>query len=442
MIPKKLWRAVFLALPPLLLSPPLLADYVDDMVKLYEQGQAEAAYRLAEEHLLEGEGDPRFDFHYGLAAIDTGRLNQGVFALERYLLAHPDELRARLELGRAYFFLEQHDQARREFERVLAADPPAQVKENIERFLDTIRLRESRYRTTSGYFVELGLGYDTNVNNAPGEPEFWSPVLGNGTIDPGSLSEEDAYLDVAAGFNISHPVRPGINLFAGADGYYKLNQTEGDYDIGTANIKGGVTMMHNDETFRLILRGQNYQVGGDDYRDAFLVSGDWRHRIDGLSQVLGFVQWADFNYPDNELRDSQQTILGIGASRLFAGDWRPQLSGSLYAGQERASQSGVDAATLVDRDMLGARLSVQVNPQPKVSVDLSAQWQRSDYQEEDFLFLRNRKDDFYLVELGATWLFQRHWSLRGTIGYSENNSNIAVDEYDRLNTRLSVRYEF
>jgi len=434
--------SIRLVLPALLACGAVHADYLDDLNALYGQGKPLDAYLLGQQHLLEGEGDPRFDYPYGLAAVDAGFIGEGVFALERYLQSRPEDLRARLELARGFYYLEQYDRARDEFDRVLAAQPPEQVRENVERFLDLIRHRESRYRTTTGYFLEVGAGYDSNINNAPKDDSFYAPAIGAGEIAAESLAEEDGFLDLAAGATLTHPMAPGLALFLGGDGYYKLNWDASGFDMGALNLKTGLSWLHQNDSLRLTLHGQRYTLDNDLYREMFAVAGEWRHRLDAYTQLTGFLSWADLGYPDNERRDSELTTLGIGGSRLFAGPLRPQIYGSLYGGQERASRDDPDAETLVDRNLFGVRLGVQVNPLPKVSVDLTGQWQRSDYQNEDYLFLRARADDYWNLELGATWLFARHWSLRGSLGYSENDSNIPVNDYDRANARLSVRYEY
>lgn len=50
---------------------------------LITAGQYERALVLGDENLEEWEGDPEFDFLYGLAALEAGSPNDAVFALER-----------------------------------------------------------------------------------------------------------------------------------------------------------------------------------------------------------------------------------------------------------------------------------------------------------------------------------------------------------------------
>ena len=71
---------------------------LDDLIK---RGQYEEAYALASANLDQYEGEPEFDFLLGLAAMDSGRPTEAVFALERIAYLYPDQQRVKLELARA-----------------------------------------------------------------------------------------------------------------------------------------------------------------------------------------------------------------------------------------------------------------------------------------------------------------------------------------------------
>ena len=110
-------------------------DYnLELLISLFEKNSVQA-YSYAAEHLSEQEGDPQFDYYYGVAAIDAGHASQGVFALERVLLLYPDEHAARLELARGYFIHEEYARSRQEFETVMQLNPPDDVMQNAQIFL-------------------------------------------------------------------------------------------------------------------------------------------------------------------------------------------------------------------------------------------------------------------------------------------------------------------
>ena len=194
-------------------APALHAAPADDIKALLDQGSAAAAYAEGKRH--PGQlGDPAFDFYFGIAAIDAGHPGEGVLALERYLLNFPDNVSARLQLARGYFVLGDDAQARAEFEEVRKLGPPADVLAGVNRYLDAIRLRETRYSPGTGAFVELGIGWDSNVNAGPASADIFVPGFGQQPLNPESQQISSAFASVAAGGYVSYPVRPGVTLFA------------------------------------------------------------------------------------------------------------------------------------------------------------------------------------------------------------------------------------
>ena len=98
-------------------APAVAAAPSDDLKLLLDQGKAQEAYELGK-RIVRQAGDMSFDRYFGVAAIDTGNVSEGVRLLEEYLKAKPDDLVARLELARGYFLLNDNARARTEFEAV------------------------------------------------------------------------------------------------------------------------------------------------------------------------------------------------------------------------------------------------------------------------------------------------------------------------------------
>jgi hypothetical protein len=52
------------------------------------------------------------------------------------------------------------------------------------------------------------------------------------------------------------------------------------------------------------------------------------------------------------------------------------------------------------------------------------------------------KDELLDISLGLNWRPYKDWTVRPQIIYSQNSSNIALYEYDRTETSVTVRREF
>ncbi len=418
------------------------ADYIDDIAQLYESGRVQEAYQLAQNSLFNGEGDPRFDLYYGMAAIDNGALSEGTFALERLLLMEPDNHRARLELARGYYLLEQYPRARIEFQKVLAANPPEQVRANINNYLAHMDSKAKTQETKWGLYAEAGIGHDSNINGGTSSADFSTPTLGTGTLDDSALAQEDWFYNVSAGVNVTSPMSKNLSFFGSLNGTIQDNFDSGASDIAYVNGLGGLSYSSGANEYRASIQGQDYRVGHTPYRDLWAGTLEWRHYLSNTSRFNAYFQGSQMEYDDNPNRDSRQGMLGIGILNALANDGSKLFFGSLYGGMERSQEDNATAELLVDRDIFGARAGFMFTLAPDVNLTISGQAQRSNYLNEDVIFAVERLDDYYNASGTLTWQFHKNWSLRGELSYSDNQSNIEIYSYDRTVASIFLRADY
>lgn len=408
-----------------------------------DAGQFEQVYALARQSLIEWEGEPEFDFYYGLAAIETGHVSEGVFALERVLFVYPAHGRARLELARGYFLLGEDVRSRQEFNAVLATNPPPNVVANIERFLNSIRLRETRYRLSANGYLEVGMGHDTNVNSAPEDANFFSPFLGlQGTLNATSTQAHDRFQQISFGGQLNKPFRPGWSAFARLDGQARDNQDREDFDTDALTVQGGVSLRHKANQYRVNVQRQRYFVGNAANRDLLGITGEWTHLWTPRLRFSSFLQAAKLENPGQPIRDAKLFSTGLSVMRSFAMRYSPAVSVSLLAGTENPETNNNSARAVAERDFVGVRLNAQLQLRPKLSANSGIFVQRSKYGAESILFSSARNDEFYGIDMGMIWLMHKHWQIRGSINYSKNDANIIINEYNRLHGQVKLRVEF
>ncbi len=422
-------------------APALLAAPGDDIKALLEQGSAAAAY--AEGKKYPGQlGDPAFDFYFGIAAIDAGHPGEGVLALERYLLNFPGNLSARLQLARGYFLLGDDAQARLEFAELRKLDPPADIAAAVDRFLDAIRLRETRYSLASGAFVELGIGRDTNVNAGPASANIFLPGFGVQPLNPDSQKTADTFGSVAAGGYVSYPVRPGVTLFANGQAERKFHSDDNDrqFELGTYNAGGGASVVRGGNAYRFGINYGAVTVGASTYRSTITGSAEWQHQLDGAQSVSLGAQVARLVYnDDNSPRDADFVGVSAGYKRSFKHAWQPVLMLGVNAGSQR---SRTDHPELVPR-ALGASAALTFAPAERWGAQLGYAYQRSDYRGPDFFAFPDKRHDKYDAgNVALTYLYSRSISFRGEALFSRNRSNADAYAFPRDVYSFKVRYEF
>ncbi|MDX1374369.1 MAG: surface lipoprotein assembly modifier [Burkholderiales bacterium] len=423
---------------PMLLAAPALATPADDIKSLMEAGRAAEAYALGKKH-PEALGDPAFDFYFGIAAIDTGHAGEGVLALERYLLNFPDNVSARLQLARGYFALGEDARAREEFAGVLRLGPPPDVVATIERYLDAIRLRETRYRTSTGAFVEAGIGYDSNVNGGVANANISLPGLGPVIIAQAGRKQSDGFGWLAAGGYVSHPIAPGVALFGNGQVDSKLNFSESRFDQSNVYASGGVSYRQEESLFRLGANFTNLWVDDDDFRSTYGATGEWLYQIDEQQSAGLIGQYARLDYSGNQSPRDADYWGAIGTYRkLFSHAWQPIVSLALTAGTEDTRRHRPDLV----RDLYGGRIGVSFTPQAKWGVSIAYGHLRSDYKGPDALLGVTRKDKYDAVDASVTYLYTKQLSFKGEVLFSKNDSNIELYEFPRDLALFKVRYAF
>jgi len=422
-------------------APALLAAPGDDVKALLEQGKADAAYAEGKKH-PDQLGDPAFDFFFGIAAIDAGHYGEGVLALERYLLNYPDNVSARLQLGRGYYLLGDDAQAHTELEELRKLDPPADVVASIDRLLDAIRLRETRYRTSSGAFVEVGVGWDSNVNAGPASTTIFVPGFGMQPLNPESQKVSSAAANVSAGGYVSYPVGPGVTLFANglASRAFDEKPEARQFALGNYTATGGMVMIRDRDSYRIGMAGGAITVGASYYSSSAGVSADWQHQFDAAQSLTLGLQVARLYYGgDNSPRDADFVGANLVYRRVLYMDWQPILLIGVNAGDQHTRTGHPE---LVPRS-LGASAAVTFTPAEKWGGQLGYTYQASNYEAPDFFAYPDARHDRYgAFNAALTYLYTREVSIRAEALLSRNRSNADAYAFPRNVFGVKVRYDF
>lgn len=420
-----------------------VAAPADDIQKLLEQGRSAEAYALGKKHPDEL-GKPEFDFHFGIAAVDSGNAGDGVLALERYVVQFPANDRARLELARGYFVLGELLRAREEFQNVARKNPPPAVQATIDRFLDSIRAQESRYTPTTTAWLEAGGGYDSNVNSGVGTGLITVPAFGNLQLQLAQTGVKtgDRFLSLGGGAQTSLPVAPGVALQGGLqfDGKFQSNAFDQQFDQTNLSAFGGVSVIKNRDLFRANFSYTTLSVDYRRFRNVAALGGEWHRQLDELNTLSGFAQYARLEYPGSPVRDADFYAVGAGWRHAFVHRLQPivQLQGLI--GQEKNDFSPV--RNDLSRDLYTLRAGISLTPAPKWGLSAGTNYTKSRFKAVDPLFNARRDDDFIAVDAGVSYRWNKQLTLKADYTYSDNRSNLALYKYDRSVLTMKLRYEF
>ena len=407
---------------------------------LIRQADYKKAYQLLEPLEDARAGDMQYDYLLGVAGVESGNVTRGAFALERVLAVEPNHQDARAEMAKKHFLLGEKEAAKQEFNYVLGLEPDAKTKLSIEKLLTAIEKTEGTTTTFAAY-LDLGLGWDSNVSSAPSISSISVPLFGGLTFALGKDAQEksDNFMNLAAGISFNQPVNEQLAVFGAVNGNNRLNTSETDFDNSTLDFNGGLQLKLDKNMLSFAVQDNHFDLDGESFRRAYGATAQWLYNIDSNNQAGVYAQYTRLNYAGNDIRNAARSIIGINAAHVFQSDLNPVIFASIYGGKEEARDFSAD---FFSQDIVGLRAGGQLNfnSQWQAFTSFGAEFRRHDANDPAFLIRRH--DDQYDATLGLRYLPAPHWSVRPQLSYFKNDSNIDLNTFDRKVISVNVRKDF
>ena len=417
------------------------AELVAQMNSLIQAGRYEEAYVLAQSGLFDYEGETNFDFAYGLAALESGRPDEAVFAFERVAFNNPNQQRVKLELARAYFLSENYAASATLFNEVLASNPTPNVRNNVEAFLILIEQAQSANRSVLTFDVGYNTGYDTNINSATELGVIDTPI-GDVILSQGGQQINNHYREFVGNVRYVRPIDNNSN-FAVQGNYRNRNNLDSDqFDLDIGFVQFGYNHGLNQRLrYNHALRVQSVRLDSSSFQKSYTLLNTVRRIGDnGWSQSLTGaytgVRYANGSNQNASLRDINQVLASGVVSK---GTNRNLISGSLYYGVDRILR---EVAKNNATTFYGIAVSDQMLVFPEHLAYVRASYQENKHQARDPIFVVERRNDLFSLSLGWIWQPVRRLSVTADYTFTDNESNIALYTYDRRRFQAGVSLQF
>lgn len=431
--------AVFLAG---IFSVPLLAAEVplQQARELLKQGDAVAALKLLAPYEEEHAGQANFDYLFGIAAMEAHQPDIAVFALERAAAMESQSAYIHADLARAYAELGERDNAKTELERAQQLTQEPQTSVVIQRYLDALGRNETQPRLLSA-FIELTGGYDSNVNNATSDGQIGIPAFGgyNFTLNRNSLELGSNFLQAGGGVTLNYPFTDTTSAFAKLAATRRGYAQHDEYNTGTLEISAGASHRIGAQTFALGVLVHDFRLNNKVYRYTRGVNGQWQWQLTPRTQVGTFLQAGKLVYPGTPIRNVNRYVGGVTVGHILDIAKNPLLYASLYAGNEVPYRVG---ASTLGHHLQGLRTGGELAFNERWSAFSSLGYERRSYGGTDSLFLVGREDDQYSFNAGLSYAAYEGLSLSPQFSYTKNDSNIPINQFDRMEIMLNVRKDF
>jgi outer membrane protein len=424
---------------------PSLAQELDLAVlgraeELVRSGDAEQAWALLAPLERQFAGRPDFDYVLGVAALESGRPNRATFVFERVLTVNPGHLAARLEMARAYFALRDFERAEREFNVILASAPPPEIATLSRLYLSKMRdAQPARSAAVFSGYAEVTVGHDSNVNAAAAVSSVFVPGLGNElAIDPALMPRADDFSGLGAGLEYTHALTANVGLTASADLRQRWYSHADTFDSRAAEVQAALTHRLDEQSLvQYSGRFSEYDLDNASYRDTGSLVGQWSRRLSLRTRIALGGEAHRIRYRTEQTRSSSSDLYAAsaGVTYVLQPATLTAASGSLYLGNDQAAAGRADG----DRRLYGASLGLQRRLMERAEIYVRLSILDSDYQTPNADFGVTRRDRQYDAVLGLGWEFANGWLLRPQVVHTTHHSNIALNEYRRTETSLTLR---
>lgn len=431
------------------------AQALDRARALLAAGNAKQAYTELEPLQGKLSGMPEFDYLLGVAALDSGRIDEAVIAFERVLALLPNHAGAQMDLARAYYAAGAFDLAEAGFVKLREASPPPAAQAAIVRYLDAIRARRNQAQAGWNSFGELGLGYDSNITGVPtnfGAAAQQAFNLIGIEATGNSVKRKAAFMQGALGTEYSRPLGRGWSLFAGGDIRGRAYRNESDFNSVSGDLRAGGARTEGPNQWRVMGSYLEYRQEGDAPGDPKATndrrmagaSFDWRRALDSKTQ-LGFgVQLNAVRFPKNEVEDFNQVFLTVSWLRSFERPGVPLLYVTGFVSDDRARNKLFDGETTKSKNLAGVRAFLQYSLGAKMQLfgGLGAIVRRDKDSFARSTEVEKGRDVFGEASAGLIWTFREKCGLRLLYAYSHNRSNIDIYDFNRHEISSTIRCEF
>jgi len=260
------------------------------------------------------------------------------------------------------------------------------------------------------------------------------------TLNKDAKGNADWATILRAGGNFNYAVNDKLALTAGVSLYSTDYDTLSRFDVLSTSVNAGPSYKLNGWSFSLPYILNMVKIGHSEYK------GDWYQISNGVApqfgwqvnprvSVQGSLAWQDKRYRNNLQHNGK--ALTFSPSIRYGIDPRSYATLGGYAGKE---SSGIKTSANDSHSVsLGYCRAINQN----WNVYVSPSWSQTDYDGIEAAYGKGRKDERWDTTANLNYTVP-NWGVNVTLSYTytHNKSSIAMYQYKREQTMLSVAKSF
>ncbi|ESP93167.1 protein of unknown function, DUF560 [Pseudoalteromonas luteoviolacea 2ta16] len=395
----------------------------------------QSAFRQAEAALNEWAGDPNFDFLYAQAALEQGKYDEAIFALERTLASWPDHIPSHYLLGLTYAKQNNLAQASSVFKGLQRSQLSPSMRSRVDQALESIERKSQKLEQSFTHAIALALGHDSNVNSGALDDRI---VIGGVPflLDQTSQKTADSFMRFKYNFRGVWQQTQYQSWKLDVDYSDQRHQDTDEFDRYQGTIRFGYE--HKQDALTLSTGGQFGVLTLDDstYQQDIGLYGSAQYFLSSnyFTAFSAFV-FSQNNVQERNLDSRVYTVQGSfgysSAGWLLRADagytWQPaRYDEGEHYGRDYDFVSGSISHKTSENSLLGFKV----------------QYRDIEHRAAHPFFLTTRNEELVILNLNWRYRWSQALSIDLSASYYDKHSSITLYSYDRTEWFTGVRYEF
>ena len=375
-------------------------------------------------------------FWIGTSAMQVGEARLAIEKFKRMLEIDALLYRVRLELATTYFGMGRYEEARRELETVQAASPPPGVQQNIEKLMEAIEERTKKLF----YNLRFSLGYLWEDNISSG-PEQKSYDVASGTFTPSATStklRDEAVVANLAG-NVLYDVgaRKRMMWNTTVSFYNKSYSSYSQFNYTALDFTTGPWLVYTRDIVKIPFGYFESEYESDRLSQAFHVDPNYEHHFNPHFSLKGLYSFTNENYyADNRGDLDNRNHLFELIPTVYLGNRSHIISATVAYENHNAESASYSYA---DPYFAGSYLVTFPNG---TELFLRYQYARREYDDKPLLYNQFRTDKRNSITAVVSQGFLKYLFASFAFGYTDNDSNLELYDYDKTTYTISMGCRF
>ncbi len=376
-------------------------------------------------------------FKYANLSILLGDLEAAIGVFEQMLFYQPDLPRIRLELGVLYFRLNAYSSAQNYLESVFDFNPPEEVIEKVNLFLNEINKNISKFKTR--HLLGFGAKHASNANSGIGTD--FIDVLGlrlivNPDVKPSSDRIFAYRYSLQSVEDLKHPRGNKRNIFFAVTDERPVNFDDFDLSSVVLSVGQDFYLERNNKYFLNPIANLSYTGSQIFLSDRGLLNTHQMSFQIGSKRNNNLYMGLKLNHDQRNFeRNKNKSGYMNGINSIFSYEF----SNNLFTSVEYSFNKFVAQVESEDYTQRLFNLSLIKNFPNDYSLSLNFNQLKKNFYKATFPWPL-RRDKGNTITLNISKLFSQCHNI--SLGINKSNFNSSVGLYEKKNTSTSADYAY